>query len=120
MFKYLFTDFASLLESRRPIISSATAMLGYVKVLRVEEVFVLGVPNVWNNSRLQIDQLNGFFLKLEAFFIGFKLATYESARNVMLIVSLIEEHVFAIVSLTSEVFYDSIRSDSVLFHDLKS
>ena len=46
MFKYLFTDFASLLESRRPIISSATAMLGYVKILRVEEVFVLGVPNV--------------------------------------------------------------------------
>ena len=36
----------------------------------------------------------------------------------MLIISLVEENIFAVVSITRKVFYNSIRPDTMLFYYL--
>lgn len=69
-------------------------MFGTEKVFRVVQIRVETILNVVGYSWLKIDQ--------------------QSAGNVMVIVSLVKEHILAVISLSCVFFQDTIRADSVL------
>ena len=77
-----------------PVVSRATTVFADVEVLRVVEAGVQAILDAIDNTRLQIDQ--------------------QSTRNVMLIVSLIEEDIFTVVALRGVLFKDAFTTDAVL------
>lgn len=77
-----------------PIVSGTASMFRNVEVLRVVQILIRSSLNPIDNSGLQIDQ--------------------ESPRDVVLIVSLVEKDIFAVVSLNGKIFQDSLRADAVL------
>jgi len=69
-------------------------MLSDVEVLRVVEVLVGSTLNRVDDSRLQVDE--------------------ERARNIVLVVSLVEKDVLAVVALHGVLLQDALRTDAVL------
>lgn len=69
-------------------------MLGDVEVLRVVEIGVQAVLDAVDHSRLQIDQ--------------------QSARDVVLIIRLVEKDIFPVITLRGVFFEDTLRVDTML------
>ena len=73
-------------------------MLGHVEVLRVVQVGVEPILNTANDPGLQINQ--------------------EGPRDIVLIVSLVEEHVFPVVTLGCILLKDAFSADPMLHAEL--
>lgn len=73
-------------------------MLGNVEILRIVEIRVEAILNGVDDSRLQVNQ--------------------EGTRDVMLVIRLVEEHIFAVVSLRRVLFQDAFSADTVLHAQL--
>jgi hypothetical protein len=69
-------------------------MLGNIKVLRIVEVLIKAILNGVDDTRLQVNQ--------------------KGARDIMLIISLIEKHIFSVVSLCRVLLQVTFRVDAML------
>jgi hypothetical protein len=69
-------------------------MLGDIEVLRIVKVLIKAILNRIDNTRLQINQ--------------------KSARNIVLIICLIEKHILSVISLCRIFLQVTFRIDSML------
>mmetsp|Transcript_38777 Transcript_38777/g.37120 ORF Transcript_38777/g.37120 Transcript_38777/m.37120 type:complete len:89 (-) Transcript_38777:38-304(-) len=69
-------------------------MLSHIKVLRIIEIRVQAILNPIDDSGLQINE--------------------ERSRDVVLVVSLVEEHILPVVSLGRILLQDAFRVDAML------
>jgi len=76
-----------------PVVSGTATMLCNIEVLRVVEVLIQAILDGIDDTRLQVDQ--------------------KGARDVVLIVCLIEKHIFPVISLRRVLFKVTFRVDSV-------
>jgi hypothetical protein len=81
-----------------PVVSSTTSVSGHEEVFGVIQVSIEPVLDTVDDARLQINE--------------------KCARDVMLVVSLVEEDIFAIISLSRILFKYSISADTVLHAEL--
>jgi len=81
-----------------PVVSSTTSVSGHEEVFRVIQVGIKPVLDAVDDTRLQVD--------------------HKCARNIMLVVGLIEEDIFSIVSLSRVLFENTLSADTVLHAQL--
>ena len=77
-----------------PVVSGPATMIAHEEVLRVVEVRVEAILDAVDDSRFQVDQYRPGY--------------------VVLIVRLVEEHIFPIVPIRSVLFQDALPRDAML------
>ena len=91
-------DLAAHIVPRSPVVSRSCAFLVYVEILWVVDVLVWPGLDTIDHSRLQIEE--------------------DGTRDVSRVVGLVEEDIFAIASLSREVFEVAVLVDAVFQAEL--